>query len=151
MKQIHIECTPDEHLVKKIGFTRRYITHHQGKSKVFDVLRKKRNHLALVDEDPGSPKTTYEKELKFIEESEGIKYYSDSSGNKILYLNGKLEDWIIETCRRQKIKLSRFGLPDNPNNLHAQINDKLWNFNRLLTELEERKNPSIHKLKSYLV
>ncbi len=86
MKNIHIECFPDECLIRKIGFTRKYITHHQGKSRVFNVLSKSKNQLALVDEDPGSPKSSYEKSLKFKEESEGIKCYSDKSGNKVFYL-----------------------------------------------------------------
>ena len=30
MKNIHVECLPDEYLVKKLGFTRKSITHHQG-------------------------------------------------------------------------------------------------------------------------
>ncbi|NMC58726.1 MAG: hypothetical protein GYA51_04965 [Candidatus Methanofastidiosa archaeon] len=138
MKNIHIECLPDEHLVKKIGFTRKDITHHQGKSKALYVLSKSINQFALVDEDPGSPKTSYEKTLSFIDESEGIKLYSDKSGNKILYLTGKLEDWIIATCKKEKLSVSKFGLPGTPDQLHDTINQKLPNFEKLLSELISR-------------
>jgi len=150
MKNIHIECLPDEYLVKKLGFTRKYITHHQGKSRVFYMLTKMQNQLAMVDEDPGCPKTHYEKNLIFQGEFEGIKYYSDNLGNKILFLNGKLEDWIINICRIEKINLSVFGLPDSPDNLHDQINMKLSNFESLLTKLIENKNPALLKLKTLL-
>ncbi len=61
MKPIHVECLPDEALVKKLGFTRKMVTHHAGKSRVFTNLKSVVNHLAMVDEDPGSPKSSYEK------------------------------------------------------------------------------------------
>lgn len=150
MKHIHIECLPDEYLVKKLGFTRKYITHHQGKSRVFHALKNKTDQLAMVDEDPGSIKTSYEKSLQFREEVEGIKYYTDASGNIVLFLNGKLEDWIVSVCKKGSIKLHRFGLPDKPDDLHDQINQKLTNFDRVLSELFNKKNRSLLKLKTWL-
>lgn len=150
MKHIHIECLPDEHLTKKLGFTRKFITHHQGKSRVFHVISKNENQLAMVDEDPGSVKTSYEKSLKLIEEVEGIKCYSDKSGNRIFVLKGKLEDWIITICKKEKIDLSRFGLPSDSDGFHEQINNKLANFDRLLTELESRQCSALNTLKSRL-
>lgn len=150
MKHVHIEYLPDECLVKKLGFTRKYITHHQGKSRIFHALRKNNNQLAMVDEDPGSIKTRYEKSIRFEKEDEGIKYFTDVAGNIILFLNGKLEDWIVSICRRENIKLKEFGLSDNPDELHDQINQKLTNFERLLDELLKRDNPSILKLKTWL-
>jgi len=150
MKQIHIECLPDEHLIKKLGFIRKFITHHQGKSRVFHAISKKQNQLAMVDEDPGSVKTSYEKSLKFIEEIEGIKCYSDKSGNRIFILKGKLEDWIITLCRKEKIDPTKFGLSSDSDGLHEQINNKLANFEKLLTELESKKCSGITILKSRL-
>jgi hypothetical protein len=76
----------------------------------------------MVDEDPGSVKTRYENLLTFVEEIEGIRHYTDRSGNRILYLNGKLEDRIISLCRRDGIQPTGFGLPDNPDDLHEIIN-----------------------------
>ena len=106
MKQVHVECKPDELLVSKLGFTKKYITHHQGKSRVFHNLQKSISLLAMVDEDPGGPKSSYEKTLKFIEEKHGIKYYTDDNKNKVLILAGKLEDWILDACKLQKINPS---------------------------------------------
>lgn len=150
MKHIHIECLPDEHLIKKLGFTRKFITHHQGKSKVFHVINKCENQIAMVDEDPGSAKTSYEKSLKFIEDVDGISCFSDKSGNRIFVLKGKLEDWIINICKREKINLSKFGLSADGDSLHEEINNKLSNFDKLLAELEENKCSSINTLKSRL-
>jgi hypothetical protein len=150
MKQIHVECDPDELLVSKLGFTRKFVTHHQGKSRVFHALGKLKHQLAVVDEDPGSARAPFEKTLEYVEEFEGIKYFTDRSGNKIFILKGKLEDWIIYVCKQYKIKLSAFGLPDKPDDLHEVINQKLANFGKLIDEMIEHKNPAILKLKAWL-
>lgn len=150
MKQIHIECLPDELLIKKLGFSQKVISHHFGKSKVFKKLESVQNHFAMVDEDPGSPQTSYEKSLRLIEEAEGIKQYADNSGNKIFVLKGKLEDWTISICKQHKIKLKAFGLPEKPNELHDVINQRLQNFEKLIEYLLQKKNPAIIKLKNWL-
>lgn len=72
MKDIHVECKPDEMLVRKLGFTKKKVTHYPGKSRVFRKLEKSNNQLALVDEDPGSTKTSYEQRLRFLKEVQGI-------------------------------------------------------------------------------
>ena len=150
MKQIHIECDPDELLVSKLGFTRKFVTHHQGKSRVFHALGKSKLQLAVVDEDPGSARIPFEKTLEYVEEFEGIKYFTDHSGNKIFILKGKLEDWIIFVCKQYKIQLSAFGLPDKPDDLHEVINQRLANFSKLIDEMIKQKNPAILKLKAWL-
>lgn len=150
MKQVHIECKPDELLVSKLSFTRKFITHHQGKSKVFNKLIKSESLLAMVDEDPGSVKTSYEKSLRLEEESHGIKYYSDTSDNKVLVLTGKLEDWIITVCSNAKIKPTDFGLPTKSNDLHDVINQRLDKFGKLIEELLRQDCPAVLKLKSWM-
>jgi len=74
MKQVHVECKPDQELVSKLGVTRKFLTHHQGKSKIFNKLGKNEGLLAVVDEDPGSTKTRYELSLKLQEEFEVIRH-----------------------------------------------------------------------------
>ena len=150
MKQVHVECKPDELLVSKLGFTKKYVTHHQGKSRVFQKLSKSESLLAMVDEDPGSSKTSYEKSLKFIEEKHSIKYFSDKKENKVFILTGKLEDWILNACKLQKIDPIEFGLPANPNKLHDILNNRLDKFEKLTDELIRKKNPSILQLKSWM-
>ena len=104
----------------------------------------------MVDEDPGSAKTSYEKSLKFVEESHGIKYFSDKSDNKVFVLSGKLEDLIIAVCNNAKIKPADFGLPAKPDDLHDIINQRLDKFGKLTDELIRQKNPEILQLKSWL-
>ena len=150
MKKVHVECRPDELLISKLGFPRKLIVHHQGKSRVFHALSRNKGILAMVDEDPGCAKPKYEKSLYFKEEFDGIKYYNDKSGNKIFILKDKLENWIIWVCKKQKVNLTNFGLPNKPNDLHDVINYKLQNFSRLIDELIKQKSPAVLKLKAWL-
>lgn len=150
MKTVHVECLPDELLVTKLGIAKKAVFHHSGKSRVFHKIQTGSNQLALVDEDPGSPKSRYEKNLKFVEETNGIKCFSDNSGNKVYILKGKLEDWIINACKQNKIKLSSFNLPEKPNDLHDVIIPRLKNFNKLISKLLASKNPAVLKLKTLI-
>lgn len=150
MKQVHVECKPDEQLVTILGHTRKFITHHQGKSRVFATLGKSKGLLAVVDEDPGSIKTKFEKSLILREEFEGIKYYTDHSGNVVLSLKGKLEDWLLTACKKQEISALNYGLPENPNDLHDVINYRLPGLTELINDLLKEKNPAVLKLKAWL-
>ena len=60
---IHVECKPDEALVGKLGFTKKQVEHHFGKSRVFAANKDLTDQVALVDEDPMSATTTYEDQL----------------------------------------------------------------------------------------
>lgn len=151
MKEVHVECFPDEVLVKKLGIARKQITHHSGKSRVFAKLKTSKLQIALVDEDPGSAKCGYENSLIFVSKEFGISEWKDKSGNKVLVLKGKLEDWIITTCKAAKIDIQKdFGLPTKPNVLHEVINDRIGNFEKLIDYLLEKENTGIQQLKDRL-
>lgn len=148
---IHVECLPDETLAKQIGFTRKQIKHHQGKSRVFADLKRKTDQLAMVDEDPGSARSDYEKQFVFQEEVHGIKYFIDPArNNKIFILKIKLEDWILAVCKRNNINIDKYGLPDRANDLHEVINNRLTSFERLISDLIQNNNQAILQLKNWL-
>lgn len=146
MGKVHVECLPDETLVMQLGITRRMVTHHAGKSRVFSKLKTTSGEIAMVDEDPGSVKTDYEKNLTLIDNSHGVKVYKDNRDNKVLILSGKLEDWIINVCKTNNINISLFGLPDKPNELHGIINQRLSGFVKLIEHLKNNDNPDISLL-----
>jgi hypothetical protein len=151
MKEVHVECLPDEALVKKLGISKKQITHHSGKSRVFAKMKVSKKQIALVDEDPDSAKCSYEQGLNRISESFGIIEWKDKSDNRILVLKGKLEDWIIGTCKAAKVDLKKdFGLPDKPNDLHDVINTRMNNFEKLIGHLIKIENPAIILLKERL-
>lgn len=143
MKHVHVECKPDEALVLQLGYPQKQITHHSGKARVFKKMREARNELAMVDEDPGSVKTTYEKGLKLILDEEGIRQYTDNSGNKIVVLKGKLEDWILAVCKKYRVDITTFGLPSNSSDLHDKINERLPGFEKLIQHLLQTKNKAV--------
>lgn len=150
MKIIHVECLPDETLVKALGYSKRSIKHHQGKSRIFSSLTKCSEQLAIVDEDPGSAKSTYERNLVLKEEIKGIKLFQDNKKNKICVLKGKFEDWLVMDCKSNNIDIIKFGLTTKPNELHEIINQKIRNLENVLQELLECKGSEIHKLKSWI-
>jgi hypothetical protein len=137
---IHVECLPDETLVKVIVFATKKIIHHQGKSRVFAMICDRSNQIAVVDEDPDAPKHKYERELVLKAEEHGIKYYFDSKRkNKVFVLKVKLEDWIISICKKNNISLKDYGLPEKANDLHRIINYRLPAFEKLLNDLKSNR------------
>lgn len=150
MKHVHVECKPDEALVLQLGFPQKQITHHSGKARVFKSMREGKNELAMVDEDPGSAKTSYEKGLNLIRDEEGIKQYTDNSGNTIVVLKGKLEDWILAVCKKYRIDITTYGLPSNSSDLHDKINERLPGFVKLIQHLLQSKNKAILHLSNCL-
>jgi hypothetical protein len=147
----HVECTPDEALLRKIGFTKKQISHHQGKSRVYADILRKNGQVALVDEDPGQASHPYIRNLILQAEEYGIKYFLDRHrNNKVFVLKVKLEDWIIAACQGDKVKMHDFGLPDKPNDLHEVIIHRLKNFESLLDFLQTNKNKPIRKLKDWM-
>lgn len=146
---INVECLPDETLSKVIGFGKKQIIHHQGKSRVFANICKKTDQIAIVDEDPGSPKHEYEKQLILRDEANGIRYYLDQKRkNKVFVLSVKLEDWIIFQCKKSNIDIKGYGLPDKPNDLHNVINYRLEAFKNLLNDLIQTE--AFTKLKKWI-
>jgi len=151
MKSIHVECLPDEALVKKLGFTRKMVTHHSGKSRVFQKLGKVSNHLAMVDEDdPLGPKSNYERNLIRESEAHGIVLFRDNEGNRIFQLKVKLENWIIEQCKVSGTSPRDFGLPVAANEMHDVVNQRISSFEKLIDDLLTKNNPGILYLKKSL-
>jgi hypothetical protein len=150
MKKVHIECDPDELLVKKLGVGRAQIYHRNGKGTALKQLDKDSGNIAMVDEDDGCNKSSYEKNLIFIEEKNGVKVFSDNKENKVLVLKVKLEDWVIAAGKQSKINLEAYNLPQKSHELHSVILNRLKNYERFLDDLLERKNPALLYLKEQL-
>jgi hypothetical protein len=74
---IHTECLPDETLLKKLGYTRNQVIHHQGKSRVLGKMKSLVDQVGLIDEDPMSTKHPYERHLVAQESAHGITYLRD--------------------------------------------------------------------------
>lgn len=148
---IHIECLPDETLLKKLGYTRKQVEHHQGKARVLGKIRSLRDQVGLIDEDPQSALHPYEHALVIQEVAHGVTYKLDpQKNNKVFVLRVKLEDWIISACQNSQIDIRTFGLPHRPNDLHDVINNRIPAFQRLLDALLAANNPHLGTLSAWL-
>ncbi len=142
-RPILVECKPDEVLVRALGIPCRRIHHQGSKGDICNTLRRLRNAIALMDEDPGSLQPRYLRDLMnrgtAIEEtSYGILMVQDhQQEHLILILRPRLEGWILKVARRNGIEMNKFGLPDQEKDLHEEINDRLPNFEQLIRALAE--------------
>ncbi len=150
MVKVHVECLPDETLIRSLGISKRMVEHHAGKARVFHRLKTTDGNIGMVDEDPNSVKHPDENKLILKDERFGIKRYKDQRGNSILILKVKLEDWIIAVCKVAKIDIGKFGLSSNPSELHGMLNSRLPAFKRLINHLVKQGNEHIIQLKNWL-
>jgi hypothetical protein len=147
---IHTECLPDETLLKKIGFTRQQILHHQGKPRIMSLLSQSTNQLAVVDEDPGTVPHPYQAKLSLERQAHGLLLYKDTgAANTIIVLRVKLEDWIIAACKQSRKKMSDYSLPGNPTELHSVLNHRIPALEKLIDDLLEAGNPSVDTLREW--
>ena len=149
MPIVHVECRPDEALVKLLGISRRMVYHHGGKSRVFSRLKTVTGEVAMVDEDPGSIKTEYETGLEFIQESYGIRLYNDERNNKILILKIKLEDWILGACKTSNVDITRFGF-FKTKCLTWSNKSKTIRFRKINQSFEGKRKPKHYSIKGIL-
>ncbi len=86
------------------------------------------------------------------EEKNGVfKRYDKKRNNTVFVLKVKLEDWIIECCKKSKIDITKYGsLPSKPNELHKVINDRLNSYQDLIDVLLKEKDNGVITLKNWL-
>lgn len=149
--RLFLECKPDETLAVALGVPSHAIIHCHGKGKVSKNLRKNSGVTGLVDEDAGRTETPTLKKYADVSSGHGVKLKQDKEqNNRLVVVCPKLEDWVIETAKASGVKMTKYNLSENPNALHADINYRLPNFQRLLAELLEQKSPRLLHLKALL-
>ena len=153
-----VECDADVTLVSTLAsISRRRIFHAGGKSQVLrKLIRKYTDSIGMVDQDPNSVQPR-----KFIQTFTEINYphldrnklkilHHNQRNNRLIVLCPRLEEWIIAASREANINLSRYNLPNNPNQLHAIINIKLNQFQRLVKDLMQRRGNRVRALRDLL-
>ncbi len=143
MRSIHVECLPDEIIVRCLGKSAKMITHHTGKSRIMSRLKATQNAIALTDEDPLSAKHPHERTLQVLDSRFGLKVLKDNSLNKVVLICPRLEEWLIKACVDTKIDITNFGLPNSGNELHKVINQRLLAGKKLINFLIEQNSPAI--------
>lgn len=139
MKKIFVECFADEALIKAMDVPKRFIEHAKSKGNVCNKLRKNFSCVGLIDEDPQSNQPRYLDGLKSVKEREGLKIKKDlSNDNLLIIFSPRLEDWIKMASKSDGIDLSEFGLSDDPDKLHREINLHINKFERFLISFKEK-------------
>lgn len=151
MKQIHLECEPDEVLVKALGFPRKKVNHHNDKGRVCNKLEKETEVIGMIDEDPDSPQPTYLKQLTEVETKHSIRLLNDvKRGHKLIVIQPRLEEWILAVAAKQRVDVKLFGLPDKPERLHQLVTSRLTQFKDLIEHLYTLKSEPILHLQRLL-
>jgi hypothetical protein len=105
----------------------------------------------MVDEDFGSAEPGAFRHYAQVSDTYDLRLrVKKGSKNRLVVVCPKLEDWLIKTAKTASIKMGHFGLSETPRDLHADINARLPNLERLLQELLERKSPRLLHLKALL-
>ncbi|MCD6221278.1 hypothetical protein J7K25_03870 [bacterium] len=137
---VFVECKADLTHIKNIGIRLNEIYHAGDKGRVCKNLRKKENVCGMVDEDPLSSQPSYLKEIRFIKEIEGIKYFKDEKRkNNVVILSPYLEEWILKIVKKYKIKIKEYGLPGESRKFHKIVNSNIEKLENLLEELKEKE------------
>src|ERR1041384_513685 len=149
--RLFLECNSDEILARVAGVPRRAIIHSHGKGKVSKSLARNSGVTGLVDEDPLDPQPTTITEFVEVSMRHDLRLKIDKRrNNRLVVVCPKLEDWLIKTAKTANVKMSDFSLSENPRELHADINNRLSNLERLLNQLAEQGSPRLLHLKSLL-
>ena len=137
---IYVECKADEALVRTLtGLPRREVIHElKGKPEVVNQVRSRSNTRGLVDEDPQQLQPPYLERMRIVQymPERGLRVLGDGArGNHLVVLCPRLEEWIVRAAREAGVDLGRYGLPNNPLELHKVINVNLTRFGGLVAAL----------------
>lgn len=149
---ICVECYADYVFIKfltKCG--KKALIHSGGKSRVvFDLVNTYEDSCGLVDEDLGTPDPRIMgrfDQISIIDPTLEVRYHKKRN-NSVIIIKPKLEAWILDLCKKEKIDLREYGLPNSFNRLHRVINFRLDKFRKLLNDLDDTE--SIRRIKSLI-
>ena len=149
--RLFLECKPDEVLARVAGVPPHAIVHSPGNGSVSKLLGKHPGVTGMVDEDLGSAEPRALKQYLQVSDIHDLRLRIEKgSSNRLVVVCPKLEDWLIKTAKTASVKMTKFSLSENPCELHADINTRLPNMERLLQELLARKSPRLLHLKTLL-
>ena len=151
---LFVECKPDQTLAQAVtGLPTREIIHHQGKYRLMASLRRRRDTVAMVDEDPGSNQPRYLADIPVGGEvpDRGLRVLEDRTrGKRVVVLRPRLEEWLLRAAQEAGVAVSspRYNLPDNARRLHQVITFDLGKVQRLVADLAD--SPRLRTLRELL-
>ena len=142
---IYVECNADIALVISLtNISRRGIIHEfKGKDEICKRLRNVRESKGLIDEDPSGPQPPYVRESTpqgdFARQDIRLLRHS-SSGNYLIVLCPRLEEWILKTAKVSRVDVRKYGFPSDAARFRRTLNIRLGNFEKLLDDLKDKSN-----------
>ena len=136
---IYVECKADVALVELITEVPEDIIHAGCKSEVCKQLKRERDCMGMVDEDPWGSQPLY---MNIMEQEDNLPQYEiktlhdDDNNNNLIVLCPKLEDWVLKNAVEADIDVTEYGLPNHAIGLHRIINRRLDEFKRLVANLK---------------
>lgn len=157
---IYLECYADETLIRSLGVTSKNIKHAFSKGEVCNMLRKADNAIGIVDEDPDAGKARYEKQMlqpeRIVYEDEKLIFCEEkSSGNKLILIRPRLENFILRIANENNISMDSYRLSSIPKRLHDEMmfrknQQKFSDLNKLLVDLLAGKDKTLNRLKEFI-
>lgn len=149
MRDIALECYPDETLVKTLGYVRKQIYHQNSKGGVINFLKKNPGSVGIVDEDPGSANPSYMSEFEKVGESKfDLEFHRiEKENTNLIVIRPKLENWILKYARNANVTST---LPLDAKILHKVINRRIPQLEQLLTAMMTKKSPAMRYLKELI-
>ena len=162
---IVVECYNDRELVHRLGFRPDQIIHEHGRSRVLGRVEgeKEAKAIGIIDEDPaaGEPyalKNKYEeKNTKGGRSKTRIRLLvrKDDERKMIVKIPSRLEKWLYEIAKQNKILPQKFDLPGNPKELHDKSSithsqKDMQNFQRFLDALRKAEDDEINTLREWI-
>lgn len=149
-----VECKPDEVLVKSLTQTpRKNIQHGGNKSELLKKLTERYNDSkGLIDEDPWSIQPPHLQKFKEKQDLASYNFkilHQKSKNNTLIILRPRLEDWILAAAKEANVDPEKYNLPNDPIELHKQINIQIDKFQKLVENLKTKSN-RLKELKTHL-
>ena len=156
---IIVECDKDKALVHRIGFPGYQVRHAYHKSGVLEALEQEQKAVGIIDEDPGAGQPEYLKEYTERDSVGKIRLLirRDDDGKRVIrraiQISPRLEDWLCEVSKRNRIPPEKFGLPNDPGELHSMSlrdRENSHKFRRFLTAFNRAKDNEINTIRKWI-
>ncbi|MBN2239389.1 MAG: hypothetical protein JW712_06425 [Dehalococcoidales bacterium] len=155
---IYVECKPDTTIARTLSGGI-HVEHVHGKSRVCNKLMYGDNLKGMVDRDSPEQTHPYIKEISSSGQvnellTEELIIYNDTHrNNTLILLKPRLEEWILESSKRERISMKSYRLPETAEELHTAFSigsrDHINNLRMLVQKLLETSN-RVQKLASLL-
>ncbi|RMF29668.1 MAG: hypothetical protein D6765_04190 [Bacteroidetes bacterium] len=152
---IVVEGKTDKELLIALGMPKKLVKVAGAKGRVCNYLRKSgsRFRFGMVDEDPeGQAQPPLMERMQVVEERHGVRVLEDpGSGNRLLVLCPRLEEWVLQAAKGVGVSVNEFGLPPDAREFKKlPTTRRLDDLRRLVRHLHERKSPPIRHLEHHL-